>query len=110
MVRRRTCGRWGKGDGRRQRRATVDTEEGWVWVWENDAWRVGVSADIGCMSMHWEAWVWARNAIAKATWQMSWDAWGDPGAWGVSWGVPIRRTLVWDMGVLWVGSERGESE
>ena len=37
---------------------------GW-WVQENEAWRVGVSVDIGCVSMHWEAWVWAGNAIGS---------------------------------------------
>ena len=44
-------------------RAMVGTEEGWRWVWENEAWRVGVSVDIGCVSTHWEAWVWAGNTI-----------------------------------------------
>ena len=63
MVRGRTCGRWGKGNGGHQQRATVGMEEGRGWVRENEAWRVGVSADIGCMSTHWEAWVWAGNAI-----------------------------------------------
>ena len=38
-------------------------EEGWGWVQENKAWRVGVSVDIGCVSMHREAWEWAGNAI-----------------------------------------------
>ena len=61
MVRGRTHGRWGKSDGGRQRRATVGTEEGRGWVHENEAWRVGVSVDIGCT--HREAWVWARNSI-----------------------------------------------
>ena len=27
------------------------------WGWENKAWRVGVSVDIRCVSMHREAWV-----------------------------------------------------
>ena len=57
------CGWWGKGDSRHQQRATVGTEEGLGWVRENKAWRVGVSADIGCVSMHRKGWVWARNAM-----------------------------------------------
>ena len=52
MVRGKMHGRWGKGDSRHQRRAMVGTEEGWGRVQENEAWRVGVSADIGCVSMH----------------------------------------------------------
>ena len=37
--------------------------KGGGWVQENEAWRMGVSVDIGCVSTHWKGWMWAGNVM-----------------------------------------------